>query len=56
MPSFSVYRGAVTEKRVPAPGELAFTRKDRLEELQKDTGRPQIVVFQSGGVALVRIE
>ena len=56
MPSFSVYRGAVTEKRVPAPGELAFTRQDRLEELQMDTGRPQIVVFQAGGVALVRIE
>ena len=56
MPSFSVYRGAVTEKRVPKTGEVAFTRKDRLEDLQKDTGRPQTVVFQSGGIALVRIE
>ena len=56
MPSFSVYRGAVTEKRVPVTGELAFTRKDRLEDLQRETTRPQTVVFQSGGVALVRIE
>jgi hypothetical protein len=56
MPSFSVYRGSVTEKRVPKTGELAFTRKDRLEDLQKDTGRPQTIVFQSGGVALVKVE
>lgn len=56
MPSFSVYRGAVTEKRVPVTGELAFTRLDRLSDLAAETARPQTVVFRSGGVALVRIE
>lgn len=56
MPSFSVYRGSVTPKRVPVTGELAFTRLDRLSDLATDTGRPQTVVFRSGGVALVRIE
>lgn len=56
MPSFSVYRGSVTPKRVPVTGELAFTRLDRINDLAVETGRPQTVVFKSGGVALVRIE
>ncbi len=56
MPSFSVYRGSVTEHRTPVAGELAFTRLDRIADLAAETHRPQTVVFQSGGVALVRIE
>ena len=56
MPSFSVYRGSVTPHRTPVTGELAFTRKDRIADLATETQRPQTVVFQSGGVALVRVE
>ena len=55
MPSFSVYRGAVTPHRAPIAGELAFTRLDRLDELQRETGLPQLIEFQAGGVALVRV-
>jgi 4-amino-4-deoxy-L-arabinose transferase-like glycosyltransferase len=33
MPSFSVYRGGATPHRRPQPGEVAFTRIDRLAEL-----------------------
>ena len=56
MPSFSVYRGAVTPQRTPVSGELAFTRLDRLQDLGRETGRPFTVVQQSGGMVLVRIE
>ncbi|MDO9453888.1 MAG: glycosyltransferase family 39 protein [Stagnimonas sp.] len=56
MPSFSVYRGSVTPHRTPVTGEIAFTRKDRIADLAKETNRPQTVVFRSGGVALIRIE
>ena len=56
MPSFSVYRGSVTPHRVPVTGEIAFTRLDRINDLAAETGRPQTVVFKSGGVALVRVE
>jgi 4-amino-4-deoxy-L-arabinose transferase-like glycosyltransferase len=56
MPSFSVYRGAVTPQRTPVTGELAFTRLDRLLDLGKETGRPFTVVYQAGGIVLVRIE
>lgn len=56
MPSFSVYRGAVTPQRTPVPGELAFTRLDRLADLSREAGRPFTVVQQSGGIVLVRIE
>jgi len=56
MPSFSVYRGSVTPKRLPVTGEIAFTRLDRIADLAEETKRPQTLVFKSGGVALVRIE
>ena len=55
LPSFSVYRGAVTPNRAPLPGELVFVRLDRLEALQRELG-PQVVLipeFQKGGVALL---
>ena len=56
MPSFSMYRGSVTPHRTPVTGEIAFTRKDRIADLAAETQRPQTVMFQSGGVALVRVE
>ena len=33
-PSFSVYRQAVTPSRLPVVGEVVFTRRDRLPELE----------------------
>jgi 4-amino-4-deoxy-L-arabinose transferase-like glycosyltransferase len=55
LPSFSVYRGAITPNRLPEPDELVFLRLDRLAELQKELG-PQVTLipeFQRGGVALL---
>jgi 4-amino-4-deoxy-L-arabinose transferase-like glycosyltransferase len=51
VPSFSVYRGAVTERATePRPGEVLLTRSDRLAAL----GRVQ-VLYRKGGVVLVRM-
>lgn len=33
MPSFTVYSGQITPRRFPAPGELVFTRADKLNQL-----------------------
>lgn len=55
LPSFSVYRGAVTPNRTPAPGELVFVQLDRLADLQQELGSTVLLVpeFQKGGVALL---
>jgi 4-amino-4-deoxy-L-arabinose transferase-like glycosyltransferase len=50
-PSFSVYLGQETPLRNPAPGELAVTRVD---ELQNFPGAN--VVFREGGVVLFRAQ
>ena len=50
MPSFSVYRGAVTPRRRPRPGEVVFTRVDKMKRYG-----PHEVIFQKGGVALLRL-
>ena len=49
MPSFAVYRERVTPIGMPAPGELALTRIDRLPA-DADVER----IFEEGGVVLVR--
>jgi len=36
MPSFSVYRNAVTRDRIPRPGELVFLRVDKLPQLARE--------------------
>jgi len=56
LPSFSVYRGAVTPNRLPEPGELVFVRLDRLADLQQELGDQVTLVpeFQRGGVALLQ--
>lgn len=56
MPSFSVYREAATPHRTPVAGELAFTRVDRLEALQKEVARPLVIEYQAGGIVLVRVD
>lgn len=56
LPSFSVYRKAVTESRLPKPGELVFVRLDRVEELQAELpDLPLNMEFRKGGVGLFRL-
>lgn len=50
MPSFTVYRGAVTPSRVPQPGEVVFTRIDKLDQI----GRHDLL-YQQGGFVLARL-
>jgi hypothetical protein len=55
LPSFSIYRGAVTPTRLPEPNELVFVRLDHLADLQTDLGLRVVLVpeFRRGGVALL---
>jgi 4-amino-4-deoxy-L-arabinose transferase-like glycosyltransferase len=56
MPSFSVYRDAVTPSRRPEPGELVFLRVDKLEALALDRpGLKAESIYQRGPVALLRM-
>jgi hypothetical protein len=48
VPSFSVYRGKITESRAPRAGELAITRADRLP-----TDAKVDVLFSDSGVVVV---
>ena len=57
MPSFSVYRQAATPTRVPEPGQLVFTRTDRIGEV-KALLAPGLVlreVYQRSFVTLARV-
>jgi 4-amino-4-deoxy-L-arabinose transferase-like glycosyltransferase len=56
MPSFSVYRQAITPDRPPSPGDLVFLRIDKLSTLAAEY--PQLhreVLFRRGPVALVKV-
>lgn len=55
LPSFSVYRGAITPNRLPAPGELVFVKLDRIPDLQRELGASVTLIpeFKKGGVALL---
>jgi hypothetical protein len=56
MPSFSVYREAITPSRDPVPGELVFLRRDKLDHLAERLPHlTQEVLFARGPVALVRV-
>jgi 4-amino-4-deoxy-L-arabinose transferase-like glycosyltransferase len=56
MPSFSVYREAVTPHRSPVAGELVFLRIDKLEALRERLPHlGQELLYQRGQVALVRV-
>ena len=53
VPSFSVYRGAVTPSTAtPRPGDVILTRSDALDGLPS----PVRVLYREGGVLLVRVE
>jgi len=49
-PSFSVYRGSVTPRRRPEPGEVVYTRVDKLPKLGDYD-----ILYERGGVALAQI-
>ncbi|ARU57895.1 MAG: glycosyltransferase family 39 protein [Pseudomonadales bacterium] len=56
MPSFSVYLGDITPRREPEPGELAFTRVDKLERLNRlYPESQQELLFSEGGIRLIKI-
>jgi len=57
MPSFSVYRGAITpDVDAPEPGQLVFLRVDKLPRLAQQPGAEHLVeVYRRGPVALVKI-
>jgi hypothetical protein len=58
MPSFSVYRGAITPwTRDPEPGQLIFLRIDKLDDLAAShPGARLRQYYRRGAVALVSIE
>lgn len=57
MPSFSVYRQAVTPHRLPQAGEWVFTRKDRLQSLQEKTHPTRWKsVYDQGAIVLLKPE
>jgi 4-amino-4-deoxy-L-arabinose transferase-like glycosyltransferase len=53
-PSFAVYRGAVTPRRHPQPGELALIRLDQLRKLPPEEASAWEPVFEERGFALVK--
>jgi 4-amino-4-deoxy-L-arabinose transferase-like glycosyltransferase len=56
LPSFSVYREAISPRRPPEPGDLVFTRVDRIDKLLAELpGVPSEVVYRRGGVTLIRL-
>ena len=48
-PSFSVYRQAVTSSRLPVAGEVVFTRRDRLPELESRLQPASVAVVHERG-------
>ena len=55
LPSFSVYRGAITPNRPPRDGELVFLRVDKLQRLtEEDPALRLELLYQRGPVALLR--
>ncbi|TCT20592.1 ArnT family glycosyltransferase [Thiobaca trueperi] len=54
MPSFSVYRDAITPHRPPVAGDLVFLRIDKLEQLARDYPElSQDLLYRRGPVALI---
>lgn len=54
LPSFSVYRQAVTPNRAPEPGELVLVRRDRIPALREALpGVDFVTRLERGGIALL---
>ena len=50
-PSFSVYRGQVTENRNPEPGEIVITKINKLETVSRHD-----VLYERNGIIMTRIQ
>jgi 4-amino-4-deoxy-L-arabinose transferase-like glycosyltransferase len=56
MPSFSLYRRAITPDREPRPGDLVFLRVDKLDSFsERHPLVEQELVFRRGAVALIKV-
>ncbi len=54
MPSFSVYRDAITPGIEPSPGDVIFTDSDNYLKLQRQNSEVQFrEIYQQGGILLV---
>jgi len=56
MPSFSLYRQAITPDRDPRPGDLVFLRIDKIDRLGRE--HPELAqeeIFRRGAVALIKV-
>lgn len=57
MPSFSLYREAVTERRETQPGDYVFTRADRIPALAQRFPNHDIqALYAKGGIRLLHIQ
>jgi 4-amino-4-deoxy-L-arabinose transferase-like glycosyltransferase len=54
LPSFSVYRQRATAARLPRPGEIAVTESSKRVELESRLGHPVQILYERGGILLVR--
>jgi hypothetical protein len=50
-PSFSVYRDAITPQREPRPGDIVFTKIDRVTTIKY----PYEIFYNRGGIVLARV-
>ncbi|MCB1693833.1 MAG: hypothetical protein KDI19_13785, partial [Pseudomonadales bacterium] len=58
MPSFSVYRDAITPHRMPGEGEIVFTRNDRVAELRERLAGQNLgaqPIFAKGAIRLLLV-
>lgn len=56
MPSFSVYRQAVTPARFPKVDEVVFTKSNSIEKLTEAFGKENLqTLYAKGGILLIRI-
>lgn len=56
MPTFSVYLGSPTERRMPEPGELAVTRSHAVAAVAEfHPEHPPIILYHSGGIVLLDV-
>ncbi len=56
MPSFSLYREAITPTRDPVPGDLVFLRIDKIERFAQDYPHlDRELIYRRGAVALLRV-
>ena len=53
MPSFSVYMNRIVPEVEPTPGDIVFTRVDRVKELREKSGGNAQILYQKGGIVLL---